>query len=107
MIIKRSLSKTICGSILSCETVKDFLDTIGQKFQESDKADITSFLNSFSKSWYDNIGGVKSYILKIDQFVTRLREVNIPLIDNFVGHQVLDSSSIEYEQLKISYHFGR
>lgn len=33
MVLKRSISETICGGIPSCEIVKEFLDTRRQKFK--------------------------------------------------------------------------
>lgn len=33
MIIQRSISETICGAFSSYDTVKEFLDAIGQKFK--------------------------------------------------------------------------
>lgn len=40
MIIIRSTFDAICGGVPSCESTKEFLDAIRQKFKESDKAEI-------------------------------------------------------------------
>lgn len=71
MIIQRSISETICGAFSSYDTVKEFLDAIGQKFKESDEVEITNLLTSFSNTQYDNTEGVKNYILKIVHIATR------------------------------------
>lgn len=46
---------------------------------------------------------VSETILQIIQIATRLREGNISLSNHFVVYQVLDSLSMELEQLKVSY----
>lgn len=47
MIIKRTIYKTIYGGVPSCDNAKDFLEAIGQKFKESNKANVPNLLNSF------------------------------------------------------------
>lgn len=41
--------------------------------------------------------------MRIIQLAIRLKEMNIPMTDDFVVHQVLNSLPMEYEQLKILY----
>lgn len=42
----------------------NFLDTIGEKFKESDKIKIANLMSSFMKTKYDNMGGLQNFILK-------------------------------------------
>lgn len=65
MITKRSISGTICVGVLSCVTAEGFLDAIGSKFKEFDKAEITTLPNNFFNDQYDNTGGVRNYSLKL------------------------------------------
>lgn len=60
MNTKRSISKFICDGVLSFYFAKEFLDAIGQKFEEFDKAVITNLLNSFTNTRHDNTGGLKN-----------------------------------------------
>lgn len=62
-LIKRSLWYTIGGIILDKRSAKDFLDAIREKFKESDKADIVKLMSSFMNTNYDNVGGVREFIL--------------------------------------------
>lgn len=101
VIVKRSISETICG-ILTCETTTDFFDAIGQKFKESSKAKIMNFLNSFSGTRYDNTGGVEKHILK-ELLSYQIDGSEYPITDGFFVHQVINFLQIENEQLKISY----
>lgn len=76
MIIKRAISKTICGGVSNCEIAKEFLGAVGQKLNSQTKQKLEYLLNSFTNSWYDNVGRIRNYSLKIVQLATRLREVN-------------------------------
>ncbi|OIT37006.1 hypothetical protein A4A49_66137 [Nicotiana attenuata] len=53
MIMKRSISDHIKGAIKDNGNAKDFLSAIGQKFLESDKAEICSLIDSLSTIKYD------------------------------------------------------
>ncbi|OIT04688.1 hypothetical protein A4A49_65218, partial [Nicotiana attenuata] len=53
MIMKRSISDPIKGAIKDNGNAKDFLSAIGQKFLESDKAEIGSLIDSLSTIKYD------------------------------------------------------
>lgn len=96
--VKRS-SKTICGDIPSCETMKNFLMLQGKNSKSLIKLKLRNLLI------LDMIilRGFRNYILKIVHFVTRLREVNITKTDDFIVHHVLNSLPVKYEQQKISY----
>ncbi|MCD7470264.1 hypothetical protein HAX54_009988, partial [Datura stramonium] len=48
IIMKRYIPDHIEGAIKGSENAKDFLNVIGQKFQESDKAKIDSLIDSLS-----------------------------------------------------------
>lgn len=63
MIIKRSLSYTLWGSISDKGNANDFLDVTGEKFKESDKAEIAN-LSSFMNKKSDNGGGIRNFRLR-------------------------------------------
>lgn len=64
MIIKRSLSDTTRGITPNKGKAKDFLDAIGERFKESDKAETESLMSSFVNTKYDHLGGIRSFILR-------------------------------------------
>lgn len=103
VIIKRFISEMIYDGVLSSDNTKDIHKVIGQKIKESTKVEVTNLQNSFSNTRYDNMGGVRNYILKIIQIASKLTELNILMSYDFVLHQVLVSLLMELEQLKVSY----
>lgn len=57
-------------------TRKIFLRPLAREF---DRDEINNLLSSFSNACYDNLDGVRNYILII-HITSRLREVNIPMM---------------------------
>lgn len=55
----RSMFDTIKGSLCSCDTGNDFLDVVDEKFQESDKAEVGSLMNSIINDKYDMFADVE------------------------------------------------
>lgn len=60
-------------------------------------------MNLLANSIYDNVGGTRIYILRIVKLDTRMKEMNIPMADDFVVLKVLNSLPMKSEHLKISY----
>lgn len=53
------------GSMPSCDTTKKLIDVIWQKFKEFDKPEIENLMSNFTNTRYDNVGGIRNYILKM------------------------------------------
>lgn len=49
----------------SCDTTKKLIDVIWQKFKEFDKPEIENLMSNFTNTRYDNVGGIRNYILKM------------------------------------------
>ncbi|XP_075111787.1 uncharacterized protein LOC142181966 [Nicotiana tabacum] len=97
MIMKRSISDHIKGAIKDNGNAKDFLSAIGQKFLETDKAEIGSLIYSLSTIKYDLVGSVRDHIMKldkwnVDELITvyvveegRIQKENVEGVVNFVS----------------------
>ncbi|XP_070022432.1 uncharacterized protein [Nicotiana sylvestris] len=103
MIMKRSISEHIKGAIKDNGNAKDFLSAIGQKFLESDKAEIGSLINSLSTKKYDLVGSVRDHIMKLVNIATKLNNLGVTITDDFLVHQSLRSLSRQFNQLKSIY----
>nr|XP_009762197.1 PREDICTED: uncharacterized protein LOC104214242 [Nicotiana sylvestris]XP_016458403.1 PREDICTED: uncharacterized protein LOC107782086 [Nicotiana tabacum] len=103
MIMKRSISDHIKGAIKDNGNAKDFLSAIGQKFLESDKAEIVSLINSLSTIKYDLVGNVRDHIMKLVNIATKLNNLGVTITDDFLVHQSLMSLPEQFNQLKTTY----
>ncbi|OIT28409.1 hypothetical protein A4A49_62189, partial [Nicotiana attenuata] len=82
MIMKRSISDHIKVAIKDNGDAKDFLSAIGQKFLESDKAEIGSLIDSMSTIKYDIVGSEgriqKEKVEGVVNFVSSSRSADYP-----------------------------
>lgn len=53
------------------------------KFHKCDKGGAENFMSSFINDKYDSVAVVRVFILKKVQKGTRLKELNVPIADNF------------------------
>nr|XP_009785691.1 PREDICTED: uncharacterized protein LOC104233928 [Nicotiana sylvestris] len=103
MIMKRSISNHIKGAINDNGNAKDFLSAIGQKFLESDKAEIGSLIDSLYTIKYDLIGSARDHIMKLVNIATKLNNLGVIITDDFLVHQCLRSLPEQFNQLKTTY----
>lgn len=60
-------------------------------------------MNNFICAKYDNLGGVRDYILRIVWIATKLKKVKVLVVDHFLVHHILNCFPVELEQLKFTY----
>lgn len=70
-------SATIHGSVPSCDTSKEFLNIIDQKFKEY-MAKVVNLKSNFANARYDNVGDITDYIPRIVHIASRLKELKVP-----------------------------
>ncbi|XP_070022107.1 uncharacterized protein [Nicotiana sylvestris] len=103
MIMNRSISDHTKGAIKDNGNAKDFLSAIGQKFLESDKAEIGSLIDSLSTIKYDLVGSVRDHIMKLANIATKSNNLGVTITDDFLVHQSLRSLPEQFNQLKTTY----
>ncbi|XP_068331661.1 uncharacterized protein [Pyrus communis] len=65
MVMKRTMSETVRGGIAACDKAKDFLDSIGANFKESEKAEMGELMTTLASLKFDEGKGVREHILKL------------------------------------------
>ncbi|XP_009789792.1 uncharacterized protein [Nicotiana sylvestris] len=103
MIMKISIYDHIKGAIEDNGNAKDFLSVIGQKFLESDKAEIGSLIDSLSAIKHDLVGSVRCHIMKLVNIATKLNNLGVTITDDSLVHQSLRSLPEQFNQVKITY----
>ncbi|CAN6718128.1 unnamed protein product [Malus baccata var. baccata] len=82
---------------------KDFLAAVGEKFKESDKAETGTCLTQITSMKLDGEGSVREHILKMVDLAQKLKDLEVPMNDQFLIHMALNSLPPKYGQLKVSY----
>ncbi|KAL6350236.1 hypothetical protein AAG906_004181 [Vitis piasezkii] len=91
--IKRSISNN----------AKEFLVVVANRYQTSDNAEVGHFMDELMNMRYDDMKGVREYILKMVHLQTRLKALDIPIPDKFIVHQALNTLSSSFSQIKTAY----
>ncbi|XP_061996495.1 uncharacterized protein LOC133714404 [Rosa rugosa] len=102
-LIRTSMSKTVRGSIEEPELASDFLEHIGAKFKESEKAEAARLTKEFHDLKYMGSGGVREHIMKMININGRLRELLMGVRDEQVVHYALHSLPNSFSHLRTSY----
>ncbi|KAM5546530.1 hypothetical protein ABKV19_002356 [Rosa sericea] len=102
-IMKRTMSETIRGSIEEKELATEFLVSIGERFTESDKAQIATLLNKLMNTRYTGSGTAREHILKFVDYAAKLRTLKNPVSDEMIIHHVLNSLPPSFEHLNTTY----
>lgn len=103
LIMKRLMTDIVRGSIADNATAADFLASIAEKFTENAKAETGVLLDSLTSMRYIGSTGMREHIMKIIDTASKLKDLNMPLDDQFVIHQTLNSLPSQYSQLKTTY----
>ena len=101
--IKRSIAEHLLGGILESNNAKEFLVVVANKYQTSDNAEAGHFMDELMNMRYDDMKGVREYILKMVHLQTRLKALDIPIPDNFIVHQTLNTLPSSFIQIKTAY----
>ncbi|CAN6680940.1 unnamed protein product [Malus baccata var. baccata] len=76
---------------------------IEEKFKESEKAETGTFPTQITSMKYDGVGSVREHILKMVDLAQKLKDLEVPMTDQFLVHMALNSLPPKYGQLKVSY----
>ncbi|WKA10960.1 hypothetical protein VitviT2T_028500 [Vitis vinifera] len=101
--IKRSIAKHLLGGIPESNNAKEFLVTMGNKYQTSDNVEAGYFMDELMNMRYNDMKGVREYILKMVHLQTRLKALDIPIPDKFIIHQALNTLPSSFNQINTAY----
>ncbi|RVW21621.1 Retrovirus-related Pol polyprotein from transposon TNT 1-94 [Vitis vinifera] len=101
--IKRSIAEHLLGGIPESNNAKEFLVVVANRYQTSDNAEAGHFMDELMNMRYDDMKGVREYILKMVHLQTRLKALDIPIPDKFIVHQALNTLPSSFSQIKTAY----
>ncbi|KAL9440899.1 hypothetical protein AB3S75_019556 [Citrus x aurantiifolia] len=91
MLIKAHVGKSVRGSILDCDKVKDYLNAIEQQFETSDKAMASTLMSKLSSIKFTGTKGVCEHIMEMRDIAGRLKSLEIEISKSFLVHFILNS----------------
>ncbi|CAL9010865.1 unnamed protein product, partial [Prunus brigantina] len=103
LIMLKTMTPSLRGSIPRSYCAKDFLVSIGQKFKESEKGEKGVLLNKLTEMKYDGRGCVRAHIMNMANIANKLKGLNMTIDDDMMVHFALNSLPKEFKTLKSSY----
>ncbi|KAM1467718.1 hypothetical protein ACFX2I_032782 [Malus domestica] len=91
MIMRKAMASLVKGGVLKQDNAKDFLAAVREKFKESDKAETRTFLTQITSMKFHGEGSVREHILKMVDLAQKLKDLEVPMTDQFLVHMALNS----------------
>ncbi|RVX07632.1 hypothetical protein CK203_025175 [Vitis vinifera] len=91
----------LLGGIPESNNAKEFLVAMGNRYQTSDNAEVGYFMDELMNMRYNDMKGVREYILKMVHLQTRLKALDILIPDKSWGvNDLITKCATEEEKLK-------
>ncbi|KAJ1388503.1 gag-polypeptide of LTR copia-type [Sesbania bispinosa] len=103
MVMKHTMEMSIQQSIPENDKAKDFLRSVGEKFNTFDKAQKGQYLSLLEKTKYDGVSGVREHMMKLVHYYNKLKSLKVELGESYLIWLVLESLSSHFDVLKTSY----
>ncbi|XP_061999304.1 uncharacterized protein LOC133716637 [Rosa rugosa] len=103
LIMKRLMSDAVKGSYPDKATAREYLDLIAEMFKENEKAETSILLSTLNNLKYTASVGIREHIMKFIDVAAKLKDLNMPLQDQLIVHQALNSLPSQFNQLKTTY----
>ena len=103
MVMKKSISPSFKVSVSEEANAKRFFESIGQRFQESEKAETGELMQSLSNMRYDGVSRIRPYILKMQDIANLLSSLKITIDESFLVRQALNSLPTKFVPMKSIY----
>ena len=101
--IKRSISEHLMSGLPETKNAKEFFDAVGVRYHVATKAKTGSLMSELTSIKYDSQYGVREYILILVFIKSKLKDLKVPIPDDFIVHQALNSLPSEFSKIKTAY----
>ena len=91
MIMNHSIPEAIRGAIPEETQAKTFLDQIANRFIENEKVETSTIFSKLVFMRYKEKENIREYIMEMSNLVTRLKALNLELLEDILVHLVLIS----------------
>ncbi|CAL2257753.1 unnamed protein product [Prunus armeniaca] len=103
LIMRRSISEEVRGSIIETESAKLFMETIAENFQGSKKAEIGTLMSHLTDMKYNGEGCIRTHILNMVEIGNKLKALKVNVDETMMVHFAINSLPSIYRQLKTTY----
>ncbi|KAI4370853.1 hypothetical protein MLD38_019154 [Melastoma candidum] len=103
LAMRRSISEHLLSGLPETATARELLTALGERYLVPDMAKSSVLLKKSTSMSYDNVGGVRDYILKMISLQSKLKSLEIPLPEKFIILHALNSLPPNFSQIKTAF----
>ncbi|GAV90465.1 UBN2 domain-containing protein [Cephalotus follicularis] len=101
--MRRSILDHLKSGLPTDCTAKELMTAISERYRVSLNANIGSLLQVLFNMKHDGNGGVKSYVIRMVDYQTKLKALKVDLPDTCIVHQALNTLPPEFSIIKTKY----
>ncbi|KAI4340627.1 hypothetical protein MLD38_025442 [Melastoma candidum] len=101
--MRRSISEHLLSGLPETATARELLTALGERYLVPDMVESSVLLKKLTSMSYDNVGGVRDYILRMVSLQSKLKSLEIPIPDKFVILQALNSLPPNFSRIKTAF----
>ncbi|CAL9011085.1 unnamed protein product, partial [Prunus brigantina] len=100
LIMRRSISEEVKGSITESENAKAFIEAIAENFQSSKKAEIGTVMSKLTDLKYNGEGCIRTHILNMVEIGNKLKALTVTIDEAMMEEQsIRNDNAKEYVNL--------
>ncbi|CAL2278472.1 unnamed protein product [Prunus armeniaca] len=103
LIMRRSTSEEVRGSITETENAKEFIEAIAENFQGSKKAEVGTLMSQLTNMKYNGEGYIRTHILNMVETGNKLKALKVNVDETMMVHFAINSLPSIDRQLKTTY----
>ncbi|KAB2602391.1 hypothetical protein D8674_003396 [Pyrus ussuriensis x Pyrus communis] len=90
------MTNVVRGGFSVAINAKEFMESIEEKYEESEKIETCNLRNSLTTIRYDGEGSVCEYILRVIDIAGKLKNLEVPISETFHVHVIMNSLPDSY-----------
>ncbi|XP_039115899.1 uncharacterized protein LOC120251446 [Dioscorea cayenensis subsp. rotundata] len=103
MIMKNTIPETFLNTTSDKRDIKQFLDTLEERFVRSDKAETSATLKKLVSMRYKGDRNIREYVLDMCHLAGKLKSLKFEIPEDVLVHMVLISLPPQFSQFEVNY----
>ncbi|XP_039139833.1 uncharacterized protein LOC120277147 [Dioscorea cayenensis subsp. rotundata] len=103
MIMKNTIPETFLDTTSDKRDIKQFLDTLEERFVRSDKAETSATLKKLVSMRYKGNRNIQEYVLDMCHLAGKLKSLKFEIPEDVLVHMVLISLPPQFSQFEVNY----
>ncbi|KAM6580726.1 hypothetical protein CsatA_004500 [Cannabis sativa] len=101
--MKRSIPEHLLSGLPDTTNAKEFFNAVEKLYDTGENAEAGHLMDEMTTIKYDELKGVRDFILKLVNVQSKLKDHNIPLPDSFIIHRALHALPASFSLIKTAY----